>query len=117
MTTAYEHDTTEVEAYDGHVDASGHRHGMTDKQYVFVALLLSVLTAMEVTLTYMNLNGALFLTFLLVLMVCKFVTVVSRFMHLKFDNKIFSWLFYAGLLLAVGVYGVALATFQFFRPS
>jgi cytochrome c oxidase subunit 4 len=33
---------------------------------------------------------------------------------LKFDNKIFSWLFYAGLFLAIGVYVTALATFQFF---
>ena len=54
---------------------------------------------------------------LLILMVIKFVMVVSYFMHLKFDNPLFSWLFYAGLLLAVGVYVAALATFEFFRPS
>ena len=35
-------------------------------------------------------------------------------MHLKFDNKIFSFMFYPGLVLAVGVYCVALATFHFF---
>ena len=32
----------------------------------------------------------------------------------KFDNKIFSFLFYAGLILAVGVYATFLATFKFF---
>jgi len=48
------------------------------------------------------------------MMAIKFVMVVSYFMHLKFDNKLFSWLFYAGLFLAVGVYVTALSTFHFF---
>jgi cytochrome c oxidase subunit 4 len=51
---------------------------------------------------------------LMIMMVVKFIMVVSYFMHLKFDNKLFSWIFYAGLILAIGVYCVALATFHFF---
>ena len=51
---------------------------------------------------------------LLILMTIKFLTVVSYFMHLKFDNKIFSWMFYSGLLLAIVVYVGALSTFKFF---
>ena len=47
-------------------------------------------------------------------MVIKFFIVVSYFMHLKFDNSIFSWMFYAGLFLAIAVYAAALATFHFF---
>jgi cytochrome c oxidase subunit 4 len=35
-------------------------------------------------------------------------------MHLKFDNRVFTWLFYTGLFLAIGVYCTALATFHFF---
>ena len=35
-------------------------------------------------------------------------------MHLKFDNKIFSFMFYLGLVLAVLVYCAALSTFHFF---
>ena len=54
---------------------------------------------------------------LLILMVIKFVMVVSLFMHLRFDNKMFSWLFYSGLFLAIFVYAVALMTFRFFDPS
>jgi len=105
----------EIDAYDGHVE-DGQKHGMTDKEYVVVALTLSLMTAAEVTLTYMSLPGWFFLTCLFTLMVLKFTTVVSRFMHLKFDNKIFSWLFYSGLILAVCVYAAALATFKFFDP-
>ena len=73
-----------------------------------------MITAAEVTLTYIDV-GLVFLPALLILMVvAKFFIVVSFFMHLKFDNKIFSFLFYMGLGLAVCVYAVALATFHFF---
>jgi len=47
----------------------------------------------------------------------KFVTVVSLFMHLRFDNRLFSWLFYSGLFLAVIVYLIALLTFRVFDPT
>jgi cytochrome c oxidase subunit 4 len=59
--------------------------------------------------------GALFLPLLLLLMLIKFFSVVLYFMHLKFDNRLFSLLFYMGLGLAVGVYIVALITFEFFN--
>jgi cytochrome c oxidase subunit IV len=92
--------------------AKGH-HAATDKQYVLVALILMVMTAAEVTLSYLDV-GWIFLPALLVLMTAKFLTVVSYFMHLKFDHKIFTFLFYMGLILAVSVYAAALATFHFF---
>jgi cytochrome c oxidase subunit 4 len=47
------------------------------------------------------------------MMVVKFFMVVSYFMHLKFDNKLFGLMFYIGLGLAIFVYFVALATFKF----
>ena len=97
-------------------EAHGNGHGLTDIGYVKVALVLAALTGAEVTLTYVHI-GALFLPILLILMVVKFVTVVSYFMHLKFDNRIFSWLFYSGLFLALGVYLAALCTFQFFAGN
>ena len=99
---------------EGHADTHG--HGLTDIGYVKVALVLALLTALEVTLTYVDI-GAAFLPVLLILMAVKFVTVVSYFMHLKFDSRIFSWLFYSGLILAVLVYAAALSTFQFFAGN
>ena len=71
---------------------------------------------MEVTISYVHI-GPLFLPVLLILMVLKFVAVVSYFMHLKFDNKIFSFMFYIGLGLAVFVYCAALSTFHFFSSG
>lgn len=90
-----------------------HQHGATDKQYIIIALILAVITAAEVTISYVDV-GALFLPALLIMMVAKFLVVVSYFMHLKFDHRLFSFLFYAGLILALGVYVATLASFHFF---
>ena len=105
MTTQPAHDT-----HDTH-DAA--EHGMSTRGYINIALILAAITALEVATYYVDF-GPLFLPSLLVMMVVKFVIVVSYFMHLKFDNKIFTWLFYSGLFLAVGVYVAALSTFHFF---
>ena len=90
-----------------------HKHGASDFQYVIIALILAAITGLEVLVSYIDI-GPLFLPVLLILMAIKFVTVVSFFMHLKFDNKIFSWMFYSGLFLAIFVYAAAMATFHFF---
>jgi cytochrome c oxidase subunit 4 len=86
---------------------------MSDAGYIRIAIILAAITGLEVSTYYVDF-GVLFLPALLIMMVIKFVMVVSYFMHLKFDNKIFSFLFYAGLVLAVGVYAAFLATFKFF---
>jgi len=81
--------------------------------YIKVAGALAVITALEVALYYLDLHSW-YMPILLTLMVIKFLTVVSVFMHLKYDNKLFSALFYSGLILALVVYTIALLTFRFF---
>jgi cytochrome c oxidase subunit 4 len=88
-------------------------HGMSNAGYVRIAAILAAITGLEVATYYVDL-GALFLPALLIMMAVKFIIVVSYFMHLKFDNKLFSWVFYAGLILALIVYSIFLATFHFF---
>ncbi len=68
---------------------------------------------MEVAATELDL-GSWLVPALLVMMVIKFFTVVSYFMHLKFDNRLFSFMFYIGLTFAVTLYSAVLATFHFF---
>jgi cytochrome c oxidase subunit IV len=96
-----------------HGEAHAHK---PNSFYIKVAVALAIVTGIEVALYYLDL-GKWYLPILLVLMLIKFLTVVSLFMHLKFDNKIFSWLFYSGLGLAVFVYVAALMTFRFFDGS
>jgi cytochrome c oxidase subunit IV len=114
MSTTTEHLPPASEHADhGHADDHGHAEHKSDGYYVVVALILAAITGLE-TSTYWLDFGPVFMPLLLTLMTIKFVMVVSLFMHLKFDNKIFSYLFYSGLLLAVFVYLAALATFRFF---
>ena len=104
--------------HDAHApDDGGHRHKEpTDKQYVMIALLLAVLTAIEIAATEVGPDGALLIVSLLVLMVVKFAFVILFFMHLRFDNKLFSRVFYIGLAFAVFLYSAVLATFHFWTP-
>ncbi|HEY0517844.1 MAG TPA: cytochrome C oxidase subunit IV family protein [Ilumatobacteraceae bacterium] len=113
MTTT---DHTEHTGHDDHVEHTEPHAHKPNSFYIKVAAALAVITGVEVGLYYLDL-GKLYLPVLLVLMAVKFLTVVSLFMHLKFDNKIFSWLFYTGLGLAVFVYVAALMTFRFFDGS
>jgi len=112
MSTESEHHLREDLDADSY--GEGH-HGATDRQYIIIAVVLALITAMEVTISYIDI-GPIFLPTLLILMVIKFLTVVSYFMHLKFDRRIFSFMFYTGLILAVSVYAAALSTFHFFNP-
>ncbi|MFZ9274460.1 MAG: cytochrome C oxidase subunit IV family protein [Ilumatobacteraceae bacterium] len=98
--------TTETETHEA-------EHGMSNAGYVRIALILAAITALEVSTYYVDF-GPFFMPSLMIMMVIKFLMVVSYFMHLKFDNRLFSWLFYAGLILAITVYVIALSTFKFF---
>ena len=72
--------------------------------------------AIEVALSYTKEPlGAAFLPLLLLLMGVKFFAVLYYFMHLKFDSRLFSLMFYMGLVLAVGCYIVFLTTMHFFN--
>jgi cytochrome c oxidase subunit 4 len=94
-----------------HGDGEHAEHG--DAYYWKIAAALAIITALEVALSYAHIGKA-FVPVLLVLMAIKFLVVVGEFMHLRLDNKIFKYLFYSGLILAVLVYVAALLTFRFF---
>lgn len=123
MSTTAEHsESSHVDhAHDDHADHGAHDGAHEHKPtsfYVKVALVLAVLTALE-TATYWVVEelGSFLVPSLLIMMAIKFVVVASLFMHLKWDSKIFSWLFYSGLILAIGVYVAFLATFRFFGAT
>ena len=103
MSTATEAASEEIHPSDeAHDD---HGHGLSDFGYIKVALLLAVLTAAEVLIYFFaDRVGPLEVPLLLILMVVKFEIVVAYFMHLRFDNKLFTWMFVGGLVLAIAVY-------------
>ncbi len=93
--------TTETAA-EAHVD-----HHPTPRDYVRIALVLAVLTALEISTYYVDF-GPLGIPMLIVLMTIKFVMVANLFMHLKFDNRMYTRMLYGGLGLALGLYALTL---------
>jgi cytochrome c oxidase subunit IV len=80
-------------------------------EYVKIALILGVVTAIEVAAYYVKgLSDGVLSAALLVMMVVKFALVGLWFMHLRFDSKLFRRLFLVGIVLALAVYTVAMAT-------
>lgn len=99
---------------EAHEMGEGHHEHASDMLYIKLAVLLAVLTAMEVAWPEIVEDGPGLMWPLLVMMVIKFFLIASYFMHLKFDSKVLTRLFYTGLFLAVGVYLITLATFRIF---
>ena len=79
-----------------------HRHPTVDV-YLRVAAALVILTVLEVGVFYVPAFHPVLVPVLLVLSAAKFALVVMFYMHLKMDNRFFTFLFSGPLLLAVGV--------------
>ena len=92
-----------------HAPETGHESHVSDWIYIKIAIVLAVLTAIEV-FTYFEsvhqMSDTLLVLTLSVLMVVKFVLVAAYFMHLKYDNAIFTKFIAMGLIIAWPVYGV-----------
>ena len=99
------------------VEEHEHQNGLhpTERQYLIVALILALVTAVEVAIYYIkDLPDDALAGMLGVLSIVKFVMVVMYFMHLKFDRPIFRFFFISGIVLAVCVYVAVLAAFHVF---
>ncbi|HEY3671529.1 MAG TPA: cytochrome C oxidase subunit IV family protein [Acidimicrobiia bacterium] len=81
-------------------------------QYVVVAVVLAVITGVEIAVSYMegDIPDGLITVLLLAMMVVKFILVASWFMHLRTDQPVFKRLFIVGAIAAPVLYLVVLAT-------
>ena len=84
----------------------------TPLTYFKVAMTLAALTGLEVGVFYVDSLESLFLPIFILLSIVKFTLVVMFYMHLKFDNRLFSGVFVGGLLLAIIVSIALMALFQ-----
>jgi cytochrome c oxidase subunit 4 len=92
--------------HDGGVIAAAHAPVST---YVYVALVLTVITALEVGVIYIRLLTPIVVPLLLAMSAAKFALVAMYFMHLRYDSRPLASLFVGPLLVAVGL-AVALMT-------
>ena len=92
----------------------GHDHGHgghgpgekphpTWKQYKWVALILTLITVVEVWVYYIPsfVASRLFVPSLLIMSAVKFAIVVMFYMHLRYDHKLFRVLFTGPLIIAI----------------
>jgi cytochrome c oxidase subunit 4 len=89
---------------DGHEASLGATHAYpTWSTYWKVALILTVITAVEVWVYYIPafVASRLFVPALLFMSAVKFVTVVLFYMHLRYDHKLFRVLFTGPLIIAM----------------
>ncbi|MCC7369014.1 MAG: cytochrome C oxidase subunit IV family protein [Chloroflexi bacterium] len=93
----------------GHATAAHAAHGVEEhahpgsQTYIVVALILCVITAIEVAVYYIPALLDFIFAILIFLSAVKFVMVVGWFMHLKFDHKSFTWYFGGGLAVAIAL--------------
>ena len=79
-----------------------HAHATTGT-YLRVAAALVIITLLEVGVFYVPTFQSALVPVLLFLSAIKFTLVVMFYMHLKFDNRFFAFLFGGPLLLAMAV--------------
>jgi cytochrome c oxidase subunit 4 len=97
-----------------HHDAHGHADAHSEgKFHIFVqiAMLLAVITGVEIVLIYLPLVKWLIVTSLVTLSTVKFMFVIFYFMHLKWDKLFCTILFFIGLVLAGGTMWALLLLF------
>ncbi len=84
----------------------------TPFKYVLIAVILVVVTALEVGVSYMEgeIPNGLIVALLLIMAVVKFVLVASWYMHLRTDQPIFRRVFTIGAIGAIILYTIVLAT-------
>lgn len=80
-------------------------------EYVKIAVILAVITTVEVAIYYVPSMAGALVPMLLALSALKFALVVLWFMHLKFDSRLFSYLFFGGLVIAAAVLIALIALF------
>lgn len=85
-------------------------HAHEGKFHVFVqlAMVLAIITGMELLVIYMPLANWLIITLLMAMSAVKFIAVIWVFMHLKWDKRFCTVLFVIGLILGGGTLGALL---------
>jgi len=90
--------------------AADHAHSKFHT-FVQIAMVLSVITGIEIVLVYLPFAKWLIVSTLVILSAVKFLFVIFYFMHLRWDKAFCTILFFIGLVLALGTVAALLALF------
>ena len=102
-------------SHGGHVETHGGGGHATVKTYIIVAVVLAIITAIEVATLYVpGIPNALLVSSLLLMSAIKFALVVGFFMHLKYDHNIMRSFFIGPLFIAICIILALMALFSAF---
>jgi cytochrome c oxidase subunit 4 len=88
----------------GHIPHSEiEEHHPGPREYVQIAAILTVITSIEVAVYYVDALRDFLAYILITLSAVKFFLVVAWYMHLRFDNRLYSYFFVFGLGVAATV--------------
>ena len=79
--------------------------------YVQIAMLLAVITGIEIVTVYLPFAVPILFTILVVFSAVKFLFVIFFFMHLRWDRPLCTILFFIGLILGGGTMWALLRLF------
>ena len=94
--------------------AIAHDHGHSENKfplYIEIAMLLAVITGLEIISIYLPFAKWMIVTALVILSAVKFMFVIFYFMHLRWDKPFCTILFFIGLVLAGGTMWALLQLF------
>jgi cytochrome c oxidase subunit IV len=100
-----------------------HSHGPTNKTYFTIFLILVAITALEVSTYFWDSwfgrddTHLVAYPMLVILMVVKFGLIASFFMHLRFDRRILTRIFYFGLGFAIVIYMITVSVMNIWVDS
>jgi cytochrome c oxidase subunit 4 len=101
--------------------AVAHAHGdhahPSQPVYVRIAIILGLITGVEVLIYYIPALDGILVPALLVLSAIKFVTVVGYFMHLKFDTPLLAFIFGAAMIVSIIMFIALWVIMHFDMPS
>jgi cytochrome c oxidase subunit 4 len=72
----------------------------TASVYIVIAVILTIFTVAEIGVYYVSALQSILVPLLIFLALCKFILVAAYYMHLHFDDRVFSVLFIFPLMLA-----------------
>ena len=81
--------------------------------YWLIGLFLAIVTLVEVWLFGVEGLGSWYIPLLLILSLLKFVGVVAFFMHLRFDHRLFTYLFGASMVVGIFIFTLLLLLLEF----
>ncbi len=93
---------------------AAHDHGPDENKYqlyVQIAMLLAVLTGIEIVAIFFPFAKWIIVTSLVVLSAVKFLFVIFYFMHLRWDKPFCTILFFIGMVLGGGTLWVLILLF------